>query len=244
MEDINNIDYTIDSMFNSDGTIKKRTDTKVITNENNRVNKVIDKSTKCRPVKNIKKSRQKPRGTSDLAKKAIIFIALGAGLTIGAHEFKTQADIYKGTLDVKGDIGTSVTSNTEYYGYNKNEEKPYWDYDTENIAKDILNENKEYDIDTRIYGCYTHLNEYQKEEFMDGIFKKMSKLISEAPENYNEDEIKSCLHSSFSEYLDSKGVTLEDYSKIMEKVIRAYAKEEINEEEISNLLGELNGGSR
>ena len=61
---------------------------------------------------------------------------------------------------------------------------------------------------------------------------------------YTEEEIKACLHSSFDEYLESKNITLEDYNKLMEKVIKAYVKEDKSQEEINNLLGELNGGSR
>ena len=49
---------------------------------------------------------------------------------------------------------------------------------------------------------------------------------------YTEEEIKACLHSSFDEYLESKNITLEDYNKLMEKVIKAYVKEDKSQEEI------------
>ena len=67
---------------------------------------------------------------------------------------------------------------------------------------------------------------------------------------YSEDEIKSALHSSFQDYLDSKNITLEEYEELMDKVIKAYAKEDKSEEEVASLLSKLNdagtrdGGSR
>lgn len=231
--DINDLDYTVNTLFNSDGTKK-----------NNRIDSVVRKSTNCSPTKITKKSKQKPKGMNDLAKKAIIFVSLGAGLVVGAHAMKDFTATENKTREVKDTISSVVSENTDYYGYNPYEQKPYWDYDTNNMAKDILDENKEYDIDTRIYGCYSNLNEYKKNEFMDEVFRNMSKMIAEAPENYTEEEIKSCLHSSFDEYLASKNITLADYSKLMEKVIRAYAKEDKSQDEIVDLLGELNGGSR
>ena len=232
-KDINDLDYTVDALFYSDGTKKY-----------DRIDSVVRNSTSCTPVRNSRRKKQKPKGMNNLAKKAIIFVALGAGIVIGAHELSDAVDTYKKDLDVRKTISSVVGENTHTFGYNTNEQRPYWDYDIYNIACDFLNKNKEYDIDTRIYGCYSDLNEYKKEEHMDEIFAKMSMLIGNNPENYTEDEIKACLHSSFSEYLDSKNITLEDYNKLMSKVIRAYAKEDKQEEEIAELLGELNGGAR
>ena len=109
------------------------------------------------------------------------------------------------------------------------------------MASDVLNNNKEYDIDTRIYGCFRALNEYDKTEHMNELFSKMSRLIADEPGEYTEDEIKSALHSSFQEYLDSKSITLDEYETIMEKVIKEYAKEDISQEKINDLLDQLNG---
>ena len=109
------------------------------------------------------------------------------------------------------------------------------------MASDVLNNNKEYDIDTRIYGCFRALNEYDKTAHMNELFSKMSRLIADEPGKYTEDEIRSALHSSFQEYLDSKSITLDEYESIMEKVIKEYAKEDISQEKINDLLGQLNG---
>ena len=228
--DINDLDYTVNAIFN--------------TKKHDRIDDVVRKSTNCIPTRNVKRSKQKPKGMNDLAKKAIIFVSLGAGLVASAHAIKDFTATENKTKDIKDSISSVVSENIDYYGYNQNEKKPYWNYDTYNMAKDILDKNKEYDIDTRIYGCYSNLNEYNKNEFMDEIFRTMSKIIGDSPENYTEAEIKSCLHSTFDEYLASKNITLTDYSKLMEKVIRAYAKEDRSQDEIADLLGELNGGSR
>lgn len=87
----------------------------------------------------------------------------------------------------------------------------------------------------------TSLNEYDKTEHMNELFSKMSRLIADEPEKYTEDEIRSALHSSFQEYLDSKSITLDEYETIMEKVIKEYAKEDISQEKINDLLDQLNG---
>ena len=231
--DINDLDYTVDVLFNKDGTKKY-----------DRIDNIVRKSTNCTPTRNIRRKKQKPKGINELAKKAIIFVSLGAGLIVGANAFKDGIDNLNKTQEVRNTIGSSVSENTEYFGYNPNEERPYWDYNTHNMAEDILDKNKEFDIDTRIYGCYSNLNEYKKNEFMDEIFRNMSRLIGDSPEKYTEEEIKACLHSSFDEYLESKNITLEDYTKLMEKVIKAYVKEDKSQKEINNLLKELNGGSR
>ena len=233
MNDINDLDYTVNAIFNNNGTKKYQ-----------RIEEVTTKSTNCTPIRNTRRTKQKPKGMKNLAKKAIIFVALGAGLVVGIHEFKETTTLLDNTLNIRSSIGSVVSENTNTYGYNANEERPYWDYNIANIAKDVLDENKEYDIDTRIYGCYSHLNDYRKHDYMDSIFRSMSKLISANPEGYTEDEIKACLHSTFDEYLDSKGITLEDYEDLMEKVIKAYAKEDKTESEIQDLLSKLNGGSR
>ena len=184
-KDINDLDYTVDVLFNMDGTKKY-----------DRIDSVVRKSTNCTPTRNTRRKKQKPKGINELAKKAIIFVTLGAGLIVGANAVKDASTTFTKTQEVRKTIGSVVMDNTGYYGYNPNEERPYWDYNTYNMAEDILDKNKEYDIDTRIYGCY------------------------------------------------SKNITLEDYNKLMEKVIKAYVKEDKSQEEINNLLGELNGGSR
>lgn len=52
----------------------------------------------------------------------------------------------------------------------------------------------------------------------------MSRLIADEPGGYTEDEIRSALHSSFQEYLDSKSITLDEYETIMEKLLKNMLK--------------------
>ena len=235
MANINDLDYTVNSIFGPNGAIK---------HSNSRIDTLVEESTKCGPVKYTKKSRQKPKGMKNLAIKAIVFVALGAGLVSGIHGLKEAYEDFERVEEVRDIIGSPVSENTEYFGYNSNEQRPYWDYDTYNMARDVLDTNKEYDVDTRIYGCYSSLNEYRKEASMDEIFRNMSKFINDNPDAYTEDEVKACLHDSFGDYLNSKNITLEDYTKLMEKVVKAYTSENKSEEEIKSLLSELNGGSR
>ena len=100
------------------------------------------------------------------------------------------------------------------------------------------------------YNVLNKLKEYEKESYMNELFSKMSRIIASNPASYSEDEIKSALHSSFQDYLDSKNISLEEYEELMDKVIKAYAKEDKSEEEVASLLSKLNdagtrdGGSR
>lgn len=209
-----------------------------------RLNEIIKNSTNSTPVRNTRRKKRKPKGIKNLAKKAIVFVAIGASLTAGGYIMgNTLTEISKAE-DIRDTVNNVVVENTNIYGYNFNEDRPYWDYNLESIASGILNENKEYDIDTRIYGCYNELNEYKKEEHMDYIFNVMSNMIESNPGRYTEDEIKACCHESFDEYLKSKNISLEEYTEIMEKVLRAYAKENAEQEQLDNLLDELKGGSR
>lgn len=248
--DINDEDYVVNKMFNSDGTKK-----------NNREDRIYQKSSNVPPVKNKRKNRQKPKGMKQIATKAIIFVALGAGLVVGANEMKNSIQDYGNYLDVSTELHQSVVENTNTYGYNANEQRPYWDYDAYGIANSILNENQEYDIDTRIYGAYDSLNEYKKEESMDKIFAKMSSIVGSNSEKFSDDVLHACLFDTWHEYVESKFAEkdmtyeecLKEYLSTMQKVVRAYAKEDSLEEKSQALLEDrqellddinLGGGSR
>lgn len=211
----NDLDYTLYNISN-----------------NSRMQKVIEESTKCKPVLDTRVKKTKPKGMTKIAKKAILFIALGAGIVIGVNEV---ADIYK-TTQVKEEFASNVFESTQNYGNDT------FGYDYDSLALGILNQNKDYDIDTRIYGCYTNL--INKNQNMDEVFKSMSTIIESMPEKYSEEEIKACLHDSLEDYLDSKNITLQDYTTLMNQVLKMYARENKNEEQINELLGKLNGGSR
>lgn len=237
---INDLDYTVSKMFNSDGT--RRESINKINERIARDDEAYRLSVERPPVKNLRNKKRKPAGIKDIGKKIIIMVALGAGLTVGIHELKQAMEVGENANEIKDALATAVSQNTSVDGYNHAEQRPYWWYDMNKMASDVLNNNnKEYDIDTRIYGCFRALNEYDKTEHMNELFSKMSRLIADEPEEYTEDEIRSALHSSFQEYLDSKSITLDEYETIMEKVIKEYAKEDISQEKINDLLDQLNG---
>lgn len=224
---VEDVDYTVNKMFNSDGTRKS-----------NREDKIYQKSSNVPPVKNKRRSKQKPKGMKQIATKAIIFVALGAGLVVGANEMKNSIQDYGNYLDVNTELHQVVTENTNTYGYNSSEQRPYWDYDVYEIANNILNGNQEYDIDTRIYGAYDGLNEYKKEEFMDKIFAKMSSIAGANSEKFSDEVLHACLFDTWHEYVESKFVgkdmtyeeCLKEYLSTMQKVVRSYAKEDSLEE--------------
>ena len=233
-DNVQDLDYTVNRMFNSDGTRK-------VTRDENAYNLSVNRPM----VKNRRTKKKKAMGIKEIATKTIILVALSAGLTVGIHELHEAMEVGENAKEIKNELAAAVTENTEIAGYNKNEQRPYWWYQMDNVASDVLNSNKEYDIDTRIYGCFRALNEYDKTEHMNELFSKMSRLIADEPGGYTEDEIRSALHSSFQEYLDSKSISLSDYESLMNKVLIAYAKGNVNMDEVNELLSELNqGGAR
>ncbi len=58
-KDINDLDYTVDVLFNMDGTKKY-----------DRIDSVVRKSTNCTPTRNTRRKKQKPKGINELAKKS------------------------------------------------------------------------------------------------------------------------------------------------------------------------------
>lgn len=232
--DVNELDYSVNALFNQDGTAKRSFSSSA---EEMSVN---------RPkVRNKRRTIQKTKGVKTLAEKAILFVALGSLLTVGAKSIKNTQELNAEVKRIETELGESATANKEYGGFNEQVGEYYWWYDVGGASKDILDNNKNYDIDTRIYGCYNKLGDYDKIEHMDKIFQNMSTLIANDPSKYTEDEIKACMHNSFQDYLDSKSISLSDYESLMNKVLIAYAKGNVNMDEVNELLSELNqGGAR
>lgn len=201
-------------------------------------------STNKKPVRYKTRQKQKPKGIKSITRKAILLIALSSSLVVGGSVLKNQAELSSAKWDIDKNLGSVVRENTNYFGYNENEQRQYWDYDIMDISSDILNKNQEYDIDTRIYGAYKSLNEYRKDEFMNELFQSLQSITQSNPDKFTEDVINACNHSSLNDYLESKGITLDEYQNIMDDILRAYAKDTLNEEEITELLQKLNGGAR
>ena len=83
---INDLDYTVSKMFNSDGT--RRESINKINERIARDDEAYRLSVERPPVKNLRNKKRKPAGIKDIGKKIIIMVALGAGLTVGIHELK------------------------------------------------------------------------------------------------------------------------------------------------------------
>lgn len=232
--DVNELDYSVNALFNQDGTAKRS------------FSSGAEEMSVNRPkVRNKRRTIQKTKGVKSLAEKAILFVALGSLLTVGANSIKNTQELNAEVKRIETELGESATANKEYGGFNEQAGEYYWWYDVGGASKDILDNNKNYDIDTRIYGCYNKLGDYDKIEHMDKIFQNMSTLIANDPSKYTEDEIKACMHNSFQDYLDSKSISLSDYESLMNKVLIAYAKGNVNMDEVNELLSELNqGGAR
>lgn len=229
--DVNELDYSVNAIFNPDGTAKKSF-----------ADCAMEMSINKPKVRNNRRTVQKTKGVKTLAQKAIIFVALGSLLTVGAKTIKDTQELNQEVKSIENELGLAATENKEYGKFNEGTGEYYWWYDLGGASKDILDNNKNYDIDTRIYGCYNKLSDYDKEIHMDKIFQNMSTLIANDPSKYTDDEIKACMHSSFQEYLDSKQITQEDYETLMNKVLKAYARGNINMDEVNELLSELNQG--
>lgn len=227
MERIEDPNLAVNTFFNSDGTRKGSS--------------IEDLSINKAPVRNVRRKKSKPKGIKDIAKKIMILTALGASLTMGINTLNEEMDINENKKEIKDSLEEVVVNNTEYGGYNESEQRPYWWYNYSGIAQGIL-DNNEYDIDTRIYCAFDKLKEYKKIESMDKIFSKMSQIIASDPSKYDVQTIASSVHPSFCDYLESKGLSLEEYSDLMNKILRCYAEDGRNNDSLSNLLNELNSG--
>lgn len=196
------------------------------------------------PVKNIQTAKRKPLNFKVLAKKTILVVALGAGLKVGVPAVK---DFAKEKIAIEKTLDTTTT---QFVGYDSKTHQRTWDYKNLNESmSDVLNKNKEYDIDTRIYGFYEGLEAYHKDEYMDKLFNWLNQVVSSNTNNFTPEEINACCHETFQEYLDSKGLSKKDYITVMNKIINAYAYEGVAEDKVEDLLAKLNentlnGGAR
>lgn len=230
--DVKNPYYTVNKVFNSDGTKKTNYGTQA-----------YNRSKNVPPVRNVRRKRSKMKEIIKIAKKTIIVVGI---IVIGSKVIVNNVNLSNKEYDIRTEVGQLVSDNTITFGYNPNEQKPYWDYNIDGIAKGILNENQEYDVDTRIYLTYDRLNAYKKVESMDKIFESMSRIIGFSPESFDDDVFRSCLFDTFQEYLDSKDLTEEKWIEKMREIVKSYAKSDVSEEKTQDLVDKLNhtGGGR
>ena len=96
---INDLDYTVSKMFNSDGT--RRESINKINERIARDDEAYRLSVERPPVKNLRNKKRKPAGIKDIGKKIIIMVALGAGLTVGIHELKQAMEVGENANEIK-----------------------------------------------------------------------------------------------------------------------------------------------
>ena len=163
-------------------------------------------------------------------KKAILVFAsvavLAGALSLGVNSAKnTQA-----RWNFTSEISEHVQDNIIYPKYQYDEYgNPAWYYDSvTDIARETLDENKEVDIDTRIYGTYNGLQTWQKDEYMDRVIREMRDIVNENPLNYTEEEITASNHSSFTDYLASLNMDKSTYLDYMREITTAYGRNDLN----------------
>ena len=232
-KDINDLDYN-----DLDYTMK------VFNQEYPNIDEVVDKSTNCKAIKNKGKTKQKPSGVVKLARKTIVIVCIGASLAAGAYMTYDAGKTQFEGWNLKNELGTVVNENVYTSIADIGKIGNNWVYNIKDIANDTLNTHREYDIDTRIYGCYNQLAKYNQTEYMDQVFEEMNNLIHSNPGDYTQDELRACTFKTFDNYLSSKNLTLEEYKDIMNKLIRGYVKQNDAEEKVEGLKNQVNGGSR
>ena len=180
----------------------------------------------------------------DFVKKAIIgIVATATVLGVGSK----MIDIAKDNVarnEFVNIVADHVNDNVVYTNTLSSDGNGYtWYYDdVRKIAQETLNENKDIDIDTRIYGTYLGLNDYQRDEYMDKIMHELQDIVTENPLDYTEEEVRACNHTNFTDYLASLGMEKDDYIRFMRDVTLAYGQNDI--EKVQELLTKLNGGGR
>lgn len=194
-------------------------------------------------VSRQKYDKKKAKCSSNFKYKAlstILAVSLAAGITIGG--IKTVKN-FNNSTEIMQVLGNTVTGNKIFTGgYDSNINRE-WYLDTKEIAEDVLNQNKQFDIDTRIYGCYVALDEFNKDIHMQRIYDDMKDIVTANPEKYDESEKYACSFDSFQDYISSKGLTIEEFLSQMKSIVSKYADESITQKDISSMLNELNGDS-
>lgn len=194
-----------------------------------------------RPAKAAYKPRKKTM--PDVYKRTIIalsvILSLGVSAYLGAYVQKTNNDA-KAIMNATGELGNIVINNTQYGDYNTEIGDVTWWYNLGSMAEEILSSNNGYDIDTKIYGCYINLNEYNKEKSMDDLMHRLKEIVSSNPDSYSDDVKSACQYDTFAEYIASKGLTKEEYLEMMRQVLIAHGKRSLEANKANELLMGIN----
>ncbi len=199
---------------------------------------------KVPPIEYSRKQKNKPKGFKAILKKSTIMVVLSITAVTGINIAKDKVEEFGKRNEITSELTQNVLDNTEilHNSINPNTNKPYYYYNEANIAQDILFNNPEFNIHTRIYGAYSNIHTSNREEIMDIIFKHLNAFAKAYPELDLETK-EACNHETFKEYLTSLNITSEEYTKIMEQVITNYAKNEVHDTTKYN-TNPLNTGGR
>ena len=92
-DNVQDLDYTVNRMFNSDGTRKA-------TRDENAYNLSVNRPM----VKNRRTKKKKAMGIKEIATKTIILVALSAGLTVGIHELHEAMEVGENAKEIKNEL--------------------------------------------------------------------------------------------------------------------------------------------
>lgn len=220
---LNNIetDSSKDFLKNNNEFIK-------FTNKNHQDSKFFEEAMKeslkpSKPIEYKKKKKTKNKGFKKILASVAFLLSLSATFKLG-KEYQIKSNEIA--------INNELKDNLDIISMGQ-----YWDFNAGVTADNVLNSN-EYDIDTRIYGVYDSLSNYNKVPNMDELFSQLNEKVSTG--NYSIDIINSCSFDTFKEYLDSKGLSKEEYEIKMSEIKRAYAENDNNK--LAELLESLNKG--
>lgn len=191
---------------------------------------------------------RKQQRAKSIRNNAILGIVAAATIITAGKGISKQIDRIDASNDFISSITTEVAENIKYTDTLNADGNGYtWYYDDlDDIVDETLNENKEVDIDTRLYSTYTSLKEYQRNKYMDQIMRRLQNIVTTNPDAYTEDELRACNHATFDEYIAELGLNKEEYLDLMKDITFAYSQN--NLEAVDSLLSRLtvglNGGGR
>lgn len=201
--------------------------------------------------KSVQKART-PREYQPKAKKAskhtlrnsIIAIVATTAIIASVISLAKSAKDTQARWNFTDTISEHVDDNITYNRYGLDDYgRPTWYYNTiSEIARETIDEHPEIDIDTRIYGTYMGLQDYERDKYMDEVMKEMQKIVEANPLEYDEKVVASCGHDSFADYLAYLNIDKDTYLTIMRDITTAYGNNDLDR--VQELLVSLNGGDR
>ena len=200
---------------------------------------------KSRPTEQSRKYQTKTKKKAKNTKRnCIIAIVATAVIIATSVGLVNSAKNIQARIEFTETISEHVDDNVNYLNYQLDEYgRPMWYYDSmAEIARETIDEHLEVDIDTRIYGTYIGLKNYQRDENMDKVMREMQKIVEANPLEYDENVVRACNHNSFTDYLASLNIDKKTYLAIMRDITTAYGNNDLDK--VQELLTSLNGGDR